>query len=394
MAGTDGTDGAARPGAGLSAHPTWMEIDGGALRANLAAIRRLAGPGVRVIASIKANAYGHGAVPVARILEAAGVEMLATGSFAEASAVRAAGVSTPILMLAGALPEAMGELAAAGTVPTVYDMAGARAAAAAGTAARPVPVFVKVDTGLGRVGVGLDRAEAFAAAAGALPGLRIDGLYTHLSFKDEAGKAWAAERLDLFYALLRALRARGIEIPETQALASSALLAGWRDECTAVCPGHILYGVSPLDGVDAAARGFAPVLAAVRSRIVHLADHSGGPPPGAGGYHARRRSRRAAVIPCGYNDGCRPPAPGRTAEVLFRGRRLPAIGHSLEHLAFDVPDDVEIAVGDAVCVLGGEGPGRISLEEFAAWRDCPPLDCAMSLSARMPVRPAAAPTAP
>ena len=168
----------------LAVHPTWLTLDAAALRGNLAEIRRRAAPGVQVIASVKANAYGHGIGPVARVLADAGVEMLATGSFSEAKAIRAAGISTPILMLAGTLPEGMKNLVGAGLIPTVYDMAGAQAAAHAATAnGTAAAIFIKVDCGMGRLGVALADAPALVAEIAQLDGIWVQGLYTHLSFK-------------------------------------------------------------------------------------------------------------------------------------------------------------------------------------------------------------------
>ena len=370
---------------GFPTHPTWMELNTQALIHNLAEIRRRVGGGVQVIASVKANAYGHGIVEVARTLENAGVEMLATGSFTEAKTMRAAGLTTPILMLAGSLPEGLSELIDAGMVPTVYDEAGARAVDAAAGSGVAAPVFVKVDVGLGRLGVGVTRAVDFVDGLSLLPGVRVEGIYTHLAFRDDAGMAYTRDRIGHFYSLLDALKARGHEIPTSQALASSALLAGWADKCTAVCPGHLLYGISPMSEGTPINAGFRPVLRTINSRVIHVADHVDGPPPGSGGYHVRRATRRTAVAPCGANEGNRSAVSGKTAEVLYQGRRLRILGCSLEHLTFEILDDLEIEVGDTVSVLGGDGPGRITLEEFADWWDTSPLDVMLSFSGRMPV---------
>ena len=367
-----------------STHPTGMEIDTSALTGNLAEVRRRARPGVKVIASVKANAYGHGIVPVAKALEKAGVEMLATGSFVEASALRAAGVKSPVLMLAGALPEGLEEIVGAGFIPTIYDRVGARAAAAAGEG-RSVAVFVKVDCGMGRLGVGLGDAPALVEEIAALDGIHIEGVYTHLSFKNAEGMAYAKQRLSLFYDLLRDLATRGHAFAYTQALASSALMVGWVDECNAICPGHVLYGMPSVGSDLAPIEGFRPVLGAVKSQVIDSTDHNADPLPDAGGYHAKRRERRTVVVPCGLNDGNRSAIDGQTAEVLYAGRRLRVLGGSLEHLVIEVPDDVEISVGDTVTIVGGAGDQRIDIAEYAKWQGASGLECMLSLSARMPV---------
>jgi alanine racemase len=372
-------------------HPTWMEIDTAALSANLVEIRRLAAPGVKVIASVKANAYGHGIIPVAKALEAAGVELLATGSFSDAKALRSAGVSTPVLMLAGTLPEGVGDLVKAGFIPTVYDLRGACAAASAAKSG-PAPVFVKVDCGMGRLGVGLMDAPALVDQIAALDGIHLQGIYTHLSFKNAEGMAYAKRRLAMFYALLGDLRAKGHDIPITQALASSALMVGWNDECNAICPGHVLYGMPSVVSDLAPLEGFSPVLHAVKSRVIDLTDHGPNPMPEAIGYHALRLERRTVVVPCGLNDGNRSAVEGQTAEVLYGDRRLTVLGGSLEHLVVEVPDDVKIDIGDAVTIVGGTGARRIDIAEYARWQGATGLTCMLSLSGRMPVTPCGAGT--
>lgn len=363
-------------------HPTWMELDADALRFNLAEIRRRSAPGVKIIASVKANAYGHGIVPVGRILADAGVEILATGSFVEAKAMRDAGITTPILMLAGALPDGMADLLANELIPTVYDMQAARAVAAA--ADGPTSVYLKVDCGLGRLGVQLDQATALVSEINSLNNVRVDGIYTHVSFKDAGGMAYTNERLDLFRSVVSELKDQGHEIAFSQALASSALMLGWTDDCTAVCPGHVLFGLSPVSAKLADISPFKPALRALKSRIIHVADHSTGPAIGSGGYHASRKHRRTAVMPCGLNDGYRPAVNGQTASVLFGARRLDVIGVSLEHLTIDIPDDVEISIGDEVTIVGGDA-ARISIEQLADWLDVSPLQAMLTLSGRMPV---------
>ena len=137
-----------------AAHPGWTVYDLDRLLANLAAIRRRCAPGQACIAALKGNAYGHGAAPVARALDREGLAAFMTGSFDEACRLRAEGLRTPVVMFAGALPEGMADLVGAGLVPTIVDRAGAEAAARA-AAGKPAPAYVKVNAGLGRLGVPL-----------------------------------------------------------------------------------------------------------------------------------------------------------------------------------------------------------------------------------------------
>src|SRR5262245_47347631 len=190
--------------------PLWAEIDLAALEANYREIVRRVGPAVKVIPSIKANAYGHGVVAVARALSAQGVDALACGSFEDAVAVRAAGVATKILLFVGYLPEAVPRLLERGFVPTVANLETARAVAAA--ARRPPAVCAKVDSGLGRLGVRLREAVEFVSQVAALPRIAVEGIYTHLPFGDPAGLDWARAGVGEFRGVLRALGQAGIAV--------------------------------------------------------------------------------------------------------------------------------------------------------------------------------------
>ncbi len=161
----------------------------------LAIVRKLAGQR-RLIASVKANAYGHGAVEFARRLEALGIDTLWTGSIAEAIAMREAGIKARILMFAGYLPAEIPQLLARGFVPTIYDREGALAVSRAARA--PASIYIKVDSGLGRLGVPLPEAEGLFREIAALPNIQIEGVYSHLPFGDAAGRAWALARYQGF----------------------------------------------------------------------------------------------------------------------------------------------------------------------------------------------------
>src|SRR5262245_43146048 len=223
--------------------PLWAEIDQAALAHNLAYVRRLAGKR-RLIASVKANAYGHGSVDFARLLEAQGVDTLWTGGIGEAIAIREAGVKARILLFAGYLPSDIPALLEGGFVPTIYDRDGATAVTRAARAS--TPIYIKVDSGLGRLGIPLPEAEAFIHETAARPNIVIEGIYSHLPFGDTAGRKWALAHYREFTALLGRLASRGIRPPMTQIWASSGLLAKMPDVCNAVCVGHLLYGLSPV----------------------------------------------------------------------------------------------------------------------------------------------------
>jgi alanine racemase len=346
--------------------PCWMEIDLGALAHNVAVLRSQLGPELRIMAALKANAYGHGIGPVARCLARCDVHSLATGSLEDAWAIRAAGVDLPVLMFPGPLPEGMHRLLEGGFTPTVHDETSARAVSRAATG--PTDVYVKVDSGLGRLGVPVAEALDFVRRLRDMDHLVIEGVYTHLTFHDAAGRAWAAQGYAAFDAFLGALEADGIEVAVTQALASSGLLARIPSRANTVCPGGILYGMSPVSSDVAPADAYRPVVRAIKSRLIQV----GG--PGA--------SRRG-VIPLGLADGYRPVKPDASAYALIDGHRAPLRGVSLEYISLDLTDLEGARVGDEVVLLGRSGHEEILLSDIATWQGSKPHESLMAFEGRL-----------
>jgi alanine racemase len=368
--------------------PNLMTIDLAALDANLALVRRLAGRGIAVVASVKANAYGHGIVEIARRLAERKVEVLATGFFADAVAMREAGVRTPILMMGGALPAAMSEVLRLDLIPTVHN--GELLEAVATAAPRRVPIYIKVDGGLGRLGVPLREAQAFVLAAARSPRIEVAGLYTHLPFADEAGRAWAADRMAKFDALVADLAKAGLAIPVTQARASSALLAGITDHCTAVSPGGMLYGLAPVAAGMADVSALRPAMSAITTRLIHVSAAAADRTPGYESRHAARVTGATGVVPFGRLDGNRAPLAGSGAHMLIHGVKAPTLGVSLEHTVLDLSAVPRAAVGQEVVVLGASGNERIAVEDLARWQGAGVNDVLMSLNGRVARRVMAA----
>jgi alanine racemase len=363
--------------------PVSLEVDLDALRANYAALRKLVPPETKLIASIKANAYGHGVVEVGRVLEELGADALATGSFEDAVALRGAGVKSKLLLFACQLPEASGQLLAHDVIPTVYNLETARAVSASATA--PTPVYVKVECGLGRFGVDVSDAAAFVQAVASLPNVVVEGLYTHSPFDDAPGRAWALERLAEFRVLRDSLADAGLQIPVTQALSSAGVVAGLDDlGCTAVCPGRLLYGLVPVTPDVADCSEFRPVLRALRTRLIHVAQHARSRPAGMSGKDRFAAGTTIGVVPVGLVDGYRPARAG-VAEMLLRGRRVPVLRTSLEATTLDLTDVPDPELGEPVVALGEDGSEGITLEDVATWQGTSALEVLMTFSGRMPI---------
>ena len=394
----DGSSLPARPGpdtlartvdSAQATRPAIAEVDLGAVASNYRALAARLPPGVQVLASIKANAYGHGAVEVARTLAAEGAAWLATGTFAEALAVREAGIETPILLFAGPLPEAVPKVLRHGFALTVHNAEIARAVAAA---AMPATVFVKADAGLGRLGVPLEQAEALIRELDGLPHVHVRGLYTHLPFVDAEGRDWAAARLPAFRELRARLEAAGLAPEVTQALSSAGVLAGLPDNSSAICPGHALYGIPPASGEVAGLAGLRPALRAVTTRLVQVTDHPSERRVGTGGKIALGAGARTGIVPFGRTDGYRGPREGTRAFMLAGGHRVPVRGVSLEHTTLDLTG-VAARVGDQVTVLGRQGAASVSAVEIAEWQGATVDDVVLSFDRKVPRRylPAAPP---
>jgi alanine racemase len=367
----------------LDTHPAWMELDFEALRANFQEVRRRVAPDVKIMASIKANAYGHGAVEMAHALAALGVDLFATASFEDAVRVREAGIATPIVMFGGNLPSGIAAHLRHDLTPSVYNMQTAELISRSATS--PTKVFLKVDIGLGRLGVPIDEAEAFVARVKDLPNIIIEGLYTHISFRDDETRAYAGKRLPTLYRLVDRLSASGIDIPVTQALDSCFILHDWTDDLSAICPGHVLYGISPCAPGYVDLDPFRPVLKGIRAQLIHVVRHPAeGPAPGESWYHKHRRGDTTGVIPLGLYDGYRKPVAGKGSEMVFRGQRIPVLGVSLEYTVVDLVDFPDAQVGEEITVVGESAGATITLEEVAARLDISPLEFLMSVSGRLP----------
>ncbi|MBI4184468.1 MAG: alanine racemase [Proteobacteria bacterium] len=364
-------------------HPAWMEIDLDALAHNYREVERRVRPGTRIIASVKANAYGHGIREVARALERLGAHALATGSFTDAVAMREAGVEAPILMFAGNTPAGIPDYLRHRLTPTIYDRATAEAVSAA--AAEETAVYVKVESGLGRLGVPVDEAVSFIRDVARLPRLRVEGVYTHLPFVDRAGAEWAEERIGVFAGMLDALAQAGIRVPITQALASSGLAAGLADRSSAVCPGHLLYGGLGRIKDDSGDLGpYRPVLKAIKARLIQVWRAGRARRAGGGGMQELAAGSRVGVVPLGLFDGYRNARGGRTAWMLVRGRRAPVTAVNLEYTVLDLSGIAGAEAGEEVVAVGESGPERIGVEDLAAWQEAGPLEVLMAFDERLP----------
>jgi alanine racemase len=368
--------------------PTTARIDLAALAHNFAEASRLA-EGRAVIAVVKADAYGHGAVPVARRLVAAGCTRLAVATIAEAAELRAAAVRVPLLLLGGIHDAAEAEDAVALELTPVVQHAGhvpllARAARERG---RRLPVELEVDTGMARMGVPPEDVAALAASIAREEMLAFDGLYTHLACADESDLASTRRQLALFGEVLAGLRARAlaparIHVANSAALvAAPELAAAMPPEVNAVRPGVMLYGVQPTLSRAGVAK-LRPVMS-LRTRVANVRHVRRGDAVGYGATFRAKQRGRIATLPIGYADGV-PWSLGNRGSVLLRGRKLRIAGRvSMDLLTLDV-GELPVEIGDPVLVFGEAEGERLPVEELAEAAGTIPYELLVRVGRRVP----------
>ena len=358
-------------------------VDLRAVRANFAEARRRA-EGREVVAVVKADAYGHGAVPVARALAEAGCRRFAVATVPEAVALRDAGRDEPILVFGGvedaAEAEAAGRL---GLTPVVHgDAHVARLAEAA--ARTPIEVEVEVDTGMRRMGASPEAAPGLLAAVSAAPGLRLQGVYTHFARADEADLAPSLEQIALFRAVLDAARERGVEPAAVHAANSAALLAGKEladalPGDAAVRPELMLYGVCPAVHLDVS---LVPAMTLI-ARVAQVHPLRAGETVGYSSHHRASVDTRVATLSVGYADGI-PIAASNRGCVLLGGRRAPIVGRvSMDFVTVDV-GDARVAVGDDAIVFGARGDAQLPVDEAAIAAGTISYELLVGVGARVP----------
>ncbi|HSP20580.1 MAG TPA: alanine racemase, partial [Myxococcaceae bacterium] len=360
----------------MNIRPTRAEIDLGALVRNHATLRAAA-PEVDTLAVVKADAYGHGAVLVSRALEAAGVRFFGVALVEEGRALREAGVRSDILVLGGAYEGAWEEMLAARMIPVVFrpEHLGALDAAARrlGTRAR---AHLKVDTGMGRLGVLPADVPAYLEAARGCRSVDLEGLCSHFANADLADAALTALQISRFQTALRQLRAAGFA-PRWRHLSNSAGLLALpeaRDglEMNLARPGLALYGLVPAPWLRPP-RPLEPVLS-WKTGLVHLKSVPAGTPISYGSTWTTSRPSRIATLPVGYADGWSRLLSNRGV-VLVRGQRAPVVGRVCMDLCMvDVTDIPAAEVGDEVVLIGRQGTESQDAHQLAALEGTIPYD--------------------
>ncbi|MGE0432452.1 MAG: alanine racemase [Planctomycetota bacterium] len=376
----------------------WAEIDLGALQRNADCLAQRLNPDTGLLAVLKADAYGHGAIPVARALTSpvARVKMIGVGDSQEALELRDAGiVDTPVLVLGTIVPGEVDRVVAADISVCVHDTIRAvQLDDAAAQQSRVARVHLLVDTGMHRLGVRHDQAVELLRVLADCAHLRVEGICTHFSSAGEADRGFSHRQLQRFLTVLAQARELGIEPGHLHAASSAGLLNYPAAHLTMVRPGLSLHGIDPRGARnshgEADDAGLEPTLS-LRTQIAFIKELPEGAPVSYDRTWYTPTTTRIATLPVGYNDGfrrafSRPSAIGGAggAAVLVGGQRCPVVGRvTMDYTMIDVGGVPDAAVGDVVTLIGHDGEARIGVEELAAWAGTIPYDITCGLGRRV-----------
>jgi alanine racemase len=362
----------------------WSVVDLDAIRANVAGLRAVAAP-ASLLAVVKANGYGHGAVPVAQAALDAGATWLGVARVEEGEQLRDAGIDAPIMLLSEPAPRVATRVVAAELTPVVYTDAGidalAKAVADSGRGA-PLDVHLKVDTGMHRVGCAPDDALARARAIAARDELTFQGVCTHLAVADEPDNPYTGEQLARFDEVLDALDAERLRPPLVHAANSAGLLvAGARYDLVRV--GIACYGLPPAPAVADTAVTLQPALS-LRARVTFVKSLPTGARVSYGLRSEVGASGRVATVPAGYADGVPRNLGMVGGEVLIRGLRRPVIGMvTMDQLLVDL-GDVPADPDDEVVLIGRQGDDEITATEWGERLGTISYEVITGIGARVP----------
>ena len=344
--------------------PAWLEIDLGAIAHNMSEIRRIIGPDTGIVAVVKSNAYGHGAVPAARQVLDCGACMLAVALLQEAVELRQAGIDAPILVLGATDPSEAPGFVEHGVCAAVADVGFARElSAAAGRAGTRGLCHVKIDSGMGRQGVRADEVAVFGKAVRDLPGIDIQGAYSHFA-SSPTDREFTERQITTFSTAVAELQAVvGKQIPLRHLANSGAVVRHENARMDAVRPGALIYGIADRDAGECLPTTKQAMT--LQSRIVTTKPIRRGESVGYGRTFIARQDLVAAVLPIGYADGY-PRALSGNADVLVRGTRCPVIGRvSMDCTMVDITRAGEVMPGQQVVLLGRQGDEMITTGELA-----------------------------
>jgi alanine racemase len=366
--------------------PTWVEIDLNAIASNTRHIKSLVGPQVRVLAALKADAYGHGAVKVGRTVLHNGASMLGVATLSEAVPLREADITAPILVFGYTPLWQMREAIRLNTTVTLYSLEAAQELSrAAQDLDKTVKVHIKVDTGMGRLGIRHEQSEEITAlihAVKTLPGLELEGIYTHFAQADAADRTYTNRQLERFQRIIALLEELELRPPIVHAANSAAILTMPEAHFDMVRPGIAIYGLHPSPDVPLS-EGFRPALS-FKTQVSQVKWLPAGEGISYGSTYITTRPTRIAALPVGYADGFRR-SPRNWGSVLIHGQEAPILGRvCMDQCMIDVTHTPQARSGDEVVLIGHQGEATLSAEQVAERLGTINYEVVSELLARVP----------
>lgn len=358
--------------------PTWAEISLDSFRSNLGEVKRLAGRGVRVMAVVKAEAYGHGAARVSQAALNDGADMLGVATVSEALRLRESGITGEIFLLGGITHREAGVVVENALTPACYSLDVLEAlSGAAVECGKTVAYHLKVDTGMTRLGVRPDEITSFMASSASFPATRLEGVFTHLASSDIRGSDYTDCQLGIFRECLFSLDKLGVKYRYVHCANSASIQRFPDSHMDIVRPGIMLYGSGSMGEVS-----LKPVMK-LKTGIVQIRKVPSGTPVGYGQTFITGRETLVATLPVGYADGY-PRALSNRARISLAGRLAPLIGSvCMDFIMVDVTDIPDVCVGDEAVLFGD---GLVSVEDVSSWARTIPYEILSRISPRVPRR--------
>jgi len=367
--------------------PAWAEINLDNLAHNTREIKRITSSSARIMAVVKANAYGHGVYDVGRVVLENGAERLGVAILDEAIKLRSRGFKVPIVILGYTPVSDLGAVVDYDLIQTIFDYDHAKflseAAVRQGKAAK---VHIKIDTGMGRLGfLAEEKTVEIVKRIVELPGIFIEGIYTHFANADSRDKSYTTEQMERFSWFLKRLEEESISIPIKHAANSAAVIDLPETHLDMVRPGIVLYGLYPSEEVDRTRVSLKPVMS-LKAQVASVKRIKAGSAISYGCTYTLKRDSLVAVLPLGYADGYSWLLSNK-GEVLIKGKRVPVIGRvCMDQLMVDVSSVPGVKIGDEAVVMGKQGAQEITAEEIAGRLGTINYEVICMISERVPRR--------
>lgn len=359
--------------------PTWAEISLANLEHNFFQIKKRLAPKTKILVTVKADAYGHGLVPVSKRLESIGVDFLGVASIDEGIKLRESGIRIPVLILGLILKSDILPLFEYGFAASVCDQELARVLNnKALKLGKRLSVHVKVDTGMGRIGVSHYDAHKLVRKIHRLKHLDVEGIFTHFAFAD-MNQEFTAYQIGLFDKLLKSLKREGIGIPLAHSANSMALLDYKSSHFNMVRPGLVIYGLYPKENLEI---DLKPVLK-LKTRVIFIKKVPAGSGISYGHDYVTKKATKIATLPIGYGDGY-PRNLSDKAPVLIGGKRYKICGRICMDQAMVDVGQAKVRIGDEAVLIGSQGRSRITAEELAGLANTIPYEIVCGLGSRIP----------